>query len=139
MNLGRYKYYKCIFFAAMVYDIVLGIIFTFSFKQAFSWIGIAHKLPQYDAYISLIGAFLFVIGIAYLLIFLGDLRRNLDLIIVGALYKFAYSAVGIYYFIVGEIPHIIFLALFGVIDVIFLILMVECAIYLRKIPVSKTE
>jgi len=132
VNPGRKKYYKGVFFTTGVYDIVLGIIFTFFYKQAFGWIGIADRLPNYGAYLSLIGAFLFVIGVAYFLIYLGDLRRNLDLIIIGALYKLAYSGVALYYFIVGEYPHIIFLALFGVIDIIFLFMMLECIIFLHR-------
>jgi hypothetical protein len=128
----RNRYYKGIFLAATIYDISLGIIFTFFFKQAFAVLGIANNLPRYGAYIALIGAFLFVIGVAYLLIFLGDLRKNLDLIIVGALYKFAYFAVAIFYFAIGEYPHIIFLALFGIVDLVFFIMMTECAIHLRK-------
>jgi len=132
MSQLRNRYYKGIFLAATIYDISLGIIFTFLFKQAFAVLGIAYKLPRYGAYIALIGAFLFVIGVAYLLIFLGDLRKNLNLIIVGALYKFAYCAVAIFYFAIGEYPHIIFLTLFGIIDLIFFVMMTECAIYLRK-------
>lgn len=129
----REKYYRSLFLAATVYDISLGIIFTFFYKFAFSLIGIPEKLPRYGAYISLIGAFLFVIGVAYLLIYLGDLRKNRDLIIVGALYKLAYSAVAIFYFAIGDYPHIIFLALFGVIDIIFFVMMTECATYISKI------
>ncbi len=139
MNPGREKYYKGVFFVAMLYDIILGIIFTFFFKQAFGWIGIAHKLPNYGAYLSLIGSFLFIIGVAYFLIFRGDLRRNLDLIIVGTLYKLAYFGVAIYYLIVGDYPHIIFLALFGVIDIIFFFMMLECIIFLRRIHVTEKK
>lgn len=128
----REKYYRSLFLAAAVYDISLGIIFTIFYKFAFSLIGIPEKLPRYGAYISLIGAFLFVIGVAYLLIYLGDLRKNRDLIIVGALYKLAYSAVAIFYLAIGDYPHIIFLALFGVIDIIFFVMMTECATCISK-------
>lgn len=132
MSSLREKYYRSLFLAAAVYDISLGIIFTFFYKFAFSLIGIPEKLPRYGAYISLIGAFLFVIGVAYLLIYLGDLRKNRDLIIVGALYKLAYSTVAIFYLAIGDYPHIIFLALFGVIDIIFFVMMTECATYISK-------
>jgi hypothetical protein len=132
MSSLRNKYYKGIFLAATIYDTFLGIIFTFFYKQAFAVLGIVNKLPGYGAYLSLIGSFLFVIGVAYLLIFLGDLRKNLDLIIVGTLYKFAYFAVAIFYFAIGEYPHIIFLTLFGIVDLVFFVMMTECAIYLRK-------
>ena len=132
MNPSREKYYKGLFLIAAVYDVFLGIIFTFFFKHAFAILGIADKLPRYGSYISLIGAFLFVIGIAYLLIYLGDLRKNRDLIIVGTLYKLAYCSIAIFYFAIGDYPHIIFLALFGVIDLIFFGMMTECSIFVSK-------
>jgi len=131
MNPAREKYYRGLFLAGTIYDIPLGIIFMFFFKYPFELLGITEKIPK-GAYISLIGAFLFVIGIAYLLIYLGDLLKNRDLIIVGALYKLAYCSIGIYYFAIGDYPHIIFIALFGVIDLIFFVLMAECAIFINK-------
>jgi hypothetical protein len=137
MSHGREKYYKTVFLIAAVYDIVLGIIFTFFYEFAFNLLGIAHELPNYGAYLSLIGSFLFVIGIAYLLIFLGDLKRNLQLIIVGTLYKLAYSSVAIFYLIIGEYPHIVFISVFGVMDFIFFIMMLECAVHIRRLLKSE--
>lgn len=133
MSRGREKYYRTVFLIAAVYDIVLGIIFTFFYEFAFELLGISYELPNYGAYLSLIGSFLFVIGIAYLLIFLGDLKRNFHLIIVGTLYKLAYSSVAIFYLIIGEYPHIIFISLFGALDMVFFIMMLECSIYIRKL------
>ncbi|MBC8215439.1 MAG: hypothetical protein ISS10_02435 [Candidatus Marinimicrobia bacterium] len=133
MNPKRESFYRGLFLTASVYDIVLGIIFTFFFKAAFGVLGIAHKLPEFSAYISLIGAFLFVIGIAYWLIYRGDLIKNHDLILVGALYKVAYSAIAFFYYFVGDIPHILFVSLFGVADLVFLTLMVNCYLYIGKL------
>jgi len=132
MNVLRKKFYKGLFLTATIYDIFLGIIFTFFCRFAFELIGIPEKLPKFGGYLSLIGAFLFVIGVAYYLIYRGDLQKNRDLIIVGALYKLAYCAIVFYYFAIGEIPHMIFLTLFGVVDLIMFVLMVECLIFLRK-------
>ena len=81
----------------------------------------------------MIGAFLFVIGVAYYLIYRGDFQKNRDLILIGALYKLAYCATAFFYSTIGDIPHMIFLSLFGVVDLIMFILMVECLIFLRKI------
>ncbi len=134
MNTAREKYYRVLFLIAAVYDIGLGIIFTFFHEPAFGMLSIADKLPEFRGYLSLIGAFLFVIGCAYWLIFRGDLRRNRDLIAVGALYKLAYSATAFYYFAAGNVPHVIFVAVFGVADFIFLILMLECSMFLRRAP-----
>jgi hypothetical protein len=131
MNPAREKYYKVMFLVTAVYDIALGIVFTFFHEPAFRFLGIAEKLPEFRGYLSLIGAFLFVIGCAYWLIFLGDLQKNRDLITVGALYKLAYSAIAFYYYAIGNVPHVIFVAVFGVADFIFLIMMVECRLFLR--------
>ena len=76
MSAAREKYYRMLFLTAAVYDIVLGIIFTLFYAKAFTMLGIADKLPQYGGYISLIGAFLFVIGVAYWLIYKGDLKQT---------------------------------------------------------------
>ena len=132
MIASRERFYKGLFLVAAIYDIFLGIIFTFSSKFVFRLLNISDMLPEFGGFISLIGAFLFVIGIAYLLIFLGDLQRNRDLISIGALYKLAYCAIAFYYFSIGNVPHIIFLSLFGVADLIFFILMVECRLFLAK-------
>jgi hypothetical protein len=80
----------------------------------------------------LLGVFVLVIGVAYFLISRGDLRRNVDLILVGTLYKLAYSATAFYYWVAGGLPHIAFAALFGVADAIFFVLMVECYWFLKK-------
>ena len=132
MIASRKRFYKGLFLVAAIYDIFLGIIFTFFSKFVFKLLKISEMLPEFGGYLSLIGAFLFVIGIAYLLIFLGDLQRNRDLISVGALYKLAYCAIAFYYFAIGDVPHIIFLSLFGVTDLVFFILMVECRLFLAK-------
>ena len=129
----REKYYKILFLIAAFYDIFLGIVFTFFYKLAFKLLGISETLPEFGGYISLIGAFLFVIGVAYYLIYRGDLVKNRDLIMIGALYKLAYCAVAFFYFAIGEIPHILFLCLFGVVDFIMFVLMMECFVFLGKI------
>ena len=73
-----------------------------------------------------------VIGIAYFLIARGDLRRNADLILVGTLYKLAYSGTAFYYWSQGNLPHIAFATLFAVADGVFFILMAECCWFLKK-------
>jgi hypothetical protein len=129
----RVKYYKILFLIASIYDIFLGVVFIFFYKFVFESLEISEKIPEFGGYISMIGAFLFVIGVAYYLIYRGDLIKNRDLIMVGALYKLAYCSTAFYYFTIGEIPHILFISLFGVIDFIMFVLMVECFIFLRRI------
>jgi len=132
MNPAKEKYYRSLFGVAAAYDILLGIVFTFFPARAFGALGIADKLPQFSGYIVLLGAFVFVIGVAYYLVSRGDLRRNLDLILVGVLYKLAYFAIVFFYWFAGNLPHVIFGALFGVADLIFFVLMAECYLCLRE-------
>ena len=132
MSESRLKYYKGLFLVAAVYDIILGIVFTFFTASAFDLFGIPEKLPEFIGYLTLIGAYLLIIGVAYYLIYKGDLYKNRDLILIGVLYKFAYCTITFYYFLIGDIPHILFLALFGVLDLIMFILMMECYITVRK-------
>jgi hypothetical protein len=133
MSPKREKFYRTLFLIASVYDVSLGIIFTFFFRAPFEILGIADKMPASGSYLSLIGAFLFVIGVAYYLIYRGNLLRNRDLVTVGTLYKLAYCLIVVYYALVGDIPHMIFVLLFGGCDFIFFILMLECRLYLQKI------
>lgn len=133
MSPARTRTYRGLFLVAAIYDIVLGIVFTFFAGPAFDLLDIRDEMPE-GGYIPLIGAFLFVIGIAYVLIYRGDLWRNRDLILVGVLYKLAYSAIAFTFWAMGEVPHIVFPALFGVVDAVFFVLMLECWIYLRRHP-----
>ena len=133
MESSRQIFYRGLFLVAAIYDVVLGIVFTFFGGWAFDLLGIRDKMPG-GAYVPLLGAFLFVIGAAYFLIYRGDLYRNWDLIVVGALYKLAYSSIAFVFWAIGQIPHALFAVLFGVADAVFLVLMLECLIYLRAHP-----
>jgi uncharacterized membrane protein HdeD (DUF308 family) len=126
MSSAKEKYYRSLFAIAGVYDVLLGITFTFFPARAFAALGIGEKLPAFGGYLTLLGAFVLVIGVAYFLIARGDLRRNADLILVGTLYKLAYSATAFYYWSAGGLPHIAFAAVFGVADAVFFVLMAEC-------------
>lgn len=133
MTASRNRFYRGLFLVAAIYDLALGFVFVFFNRWAFELLGIEDKLPE-DAYIPLIGAFLFVIGVAYVLIFLGDLWRNFDLIVVGTLYKIAYASIALWAFLVDKTPHWSLAAIFGIADAIFFILMIECLVYLRRHP-----
>ena len=132
MKSAKEKYYRGLYTIAAFYDLVLGITFTFFPGRAFAALGISEKLPVFGGYVTLLGAFVLVIGIAYGLISRGDLLRNADLILIGALYKLAYSATAFYYWAVGGLPHIAFAALFGVADAVFFVLMAECWLRLER-------
>lgn len=137
MDANREKRYRALFLVAAVYDVVLGITFTFFHTWAFDVLGIGDEAPQ-GAYIPLLGVFVLVIGIAYYLIYLGDLQKNRDLVLVGTLYKLAYASITIVFGVAGDAPHALFV-LFGVFDAIFLALMAECWLYLRKLDAAPTS
>jgi hypothetical protein len=128
----RQKLYKGLFLTAAVYDLVLGIVFLFFARQAFGLLGAENALPEHGGFVWLIGAFLFVIGIGYWLIYRGDLQRNRDLIAIGSLYKLAYVAVALFTLAVGEYPHLSFVLIFGTADLVFFVLMTECWAFLGR-------
>jgi formate/nitrite transporter FocA (FNT family) len=137
MSPQRERYYRVVFLLAAVYDLVLGTIFTFFHTWAFELLDIADEDPG-SGYVPLIGAFLFVIGVAYFLIYRGDLVRNVDLIAVGTLYKLAYSAIAFWFWIViDDVPHILFPALFGVVDLLMFVAMAECWLTVRRISAGR--
>ena len=115
---------------------MLGIAFIFFRRPIYAALGISDKLPAFGGYLTLLGVFVLVIGVAYALIARGDLRRNADLILVGALYKAAYATTAFYYWALGNLPHIAFGAVFGVADTLFFVLMVECYLQLKREPKS---
>ena len=138
MGDARMRWYKGLFVTAAVYDTVLGIVFLFFGRWAFDALDIAEKYPE-GGFLPLIGAFVLVLGIGYFLVWSGDLWKNRDLVTVGALYKLAYTGVGLFVALTGEVPHALFLWGFGVADGLFFLLMLECVVYLfRHHPVEVT-
>jgi hypothetical protein len=127
----RQRYYRGLFAVAAAYDIVLGIIFLFFGRWAFDALDIEDKYPE-GGFLPLIGAFVLVLGIGYYLIWRADLWRNRDLVTIGALYKLAYTGVGIYVAVADEVPHALFLWGFGVADAVFFVLMLECVVFLYR-------
>ena len=130
MSSQRERFYRGVFLAACVYDVALGIIFTFFHEWAFD--ALDAEVAAEDGLLPLVGSFLFVIGVAYYLIYRGDLWRNRDLIVIGAVYKAAYAAVAFGTAILADVPHWAFVGVFGVADVVFLVLMVECLVHLHQ-------
>jgi len=131
MSPVKEKYYRSLFTLSAVYDVLLGVTFMFFAERAFAALGISDKLPAIRGYLTLLGAFVLVIGIAYFLIARGDLKRNVDLILVGVLYKLAYAGTAFYWY-QGHLPHVAFGALFGVADAVFFVLMAECYMLLKR-------
>ena len=133
MSPSRERWYRTLFWIAAVYDLTLGIAFLFFYRPIFRMLDRESAIPEHTSFLSLIAAFLFVIGVAYVYIAVGDFVRNRDLITVGALYKLAYFSVTLWYLIGGVYPHIVFFVVFGLADLAFLIAIVECRWTIRKI------
>lgn len=123
------RYYRGLFLVAAIYDLVLGVVFTFFHRPAFELLDVT---PPEGGYIQLLGSFLFVIGVAYYLIWRGDLARNRDMIAIGTLYKLAYASIAFIFWAIGDIPHVAFAAVFGLADLVFFVLMLECWLYLGR-------
>lgn len=128
MNNSRKGYYRTLFLTAAFYDFSLGIIFLFFYKPLFHALKI--PIPSDPSYLSLSAAFVFVLGVAYYLIY-RNIEANRDLAKIGTIYKAAYVLIGLYYFLFSSVPHMIFI-LFAVIDFIFLILFVDFLMRTKK-------
>jgi hypothetical protein len=131
MNPSKNTWYRTLFSISAVYDLVLGGVFTFIPATVFGALGIGDKLPAFTAYITLPGTFVMVIGIACAFVARGDFQRNASLILVCALYKLAYAATVIYYWVTMGLPHNAFGAL-AIADAIFFVLMLECFFSTRR-------
>lgn len=132
MNTAKEKYYHILFAGAAAYDLALGVTFTFFPAPAFGLLGIGDKLPAFGGYLTLLGAFVLALGCGYALVARGDLRRNADLVLTGALFKLAYAATAFFYWAQGTLPHAAFGAVFGVADAVFFVLMMECRLALAR-------
>lgn len=126
MSIPNERWCRLLFLVAAIYDLTLGVIFTFFYGWAFRLLGVESAIPEYEGLLVLIGAFLFVIGVAYAFIYRGELHRNVDLIGVGTLYKAAYFLVALVFLGLDGLPHPVFFWVFGIADFIFFVLMYRC-------------
>jgi peptidoglycan/LPS O-acetylase OafA/YrhL len=128
--MNHLKVAKGTFLLTAVYDLLLGFIFLFCYKYAFELLGIT--LPTYPEYLQMSAAFVFVLGIGYLFIYL-HMERNRDLWILGILYKVAYAALVYYYYFVAGTANPAFLYL-AIIDTAFLVpmLLLYPKVYKKK-------
>lgn len=109
--------YRTFFGVAALYDLILGAAFFFGYGPMFEMLGIA--LPNNTSYIHLTAAFVFVQGLGYWFVYQAPIA-NRGIAKIGVAYKFAFAGLSIYYFLIGELLHPVFL-LFGLLDIGFLI------------------
>ena len=109
--------WKPFFLIAGLYDVLLGVAFFVFGEQILEWVGM--ELPPHIAYIQLAAVFIAVQGLSYLLVWV-DPPRFMGLVIIGVVYKLAYSGLALWYLIIGELPNDFFIP-WALIDIIFLV------------------
>lgn len=132
MNQSKENFYRGVFAVAAIYDIILGIAFMFFHKGVFKMLAISEKAEGSGPYLALIGAFLFALGIGYAYVTFKNLDENKGLILIGSFFKFAYFITALWYYAIDQLPHISFLAVFGVIDLIMGMIMLQCFVTLNR-------
>lgn len=120
-------FFKNLFLIAAVYDFVLGILFFFFYKSILNYFNI--PVPEIPAYLQMCAAFVIAIGMGYYFVY-KNLYKNIDLVKLGIVYKFAYSFVVIYFYLTG-LDYLIFLIL-AICDIIFMILFIWFLVYANK-------
>jgi hypothetical protein len=118
------KFFEKLFLVAAVYDFVLGILFFFFYRQIFNLFNIA--IPDFPAYLQMSAAFVIAMGIGYYFVY-KNLYRNIDLVKLGVVYKFAYSSVVIYFYLTN-LANLVFLW-FAVFDIIFMLFFIWFLVY----------
>ncbi len=108
---------RLLFAVAAIYDIALGLAFTFLYDPILDALDIVP--PDNKSYIHLASVFVLVQGLSYLIV-ARNVRANAGLVLAGMLYKAGYSLVALYYLAIDELLHWVFFAL-GVVDLLFLI------------------
>ena len=122
MEMMKRRFYRAVFMVVGCVDLILGFSFVFFFRGIYSLLDI--QLPDKAAYVHLAAAFVFVQGLAYLLVYF-NMERNIDLVRVGAVTKAAYICVAFYHWAAGTLPHAMFV-LFGFLDLVLLLLFILC-------------
>ena len=117
MRAADWPGWRPFFLIAGLYDVLLGLAFFFFGEAILEWVGM--ELPPHIAYIQLAAVFIFVQGLSYLLVWT-DPPRYLGLVIIGVVYKIAYSGLALWYLAIGELPSDFFIP-WAIIDVFFLI------------------
>jgi hypothetical protein len=117
-----------LFWLVGVYDFGLGIAFLLFYEPLFEALDIAK--PETGAYVHLAAALIAIQGVGYFLVARRP-RRNVDLVLIGVLYKLAYSGLALYYWLIDEAPHEIFLW-FGLVDALILTAFVAFLLVARR-------
>jgi len=119
-HLKREGVYRNLFLVAALYDFVLGFSFFLFWPFIFDHI-LKIPYPNYPAFYQAAAAFIFNMGIGFYFVY-RNMYRNIDIVKVGIYFKLFYTGLAFFYVFVEKMPWI--LALFGFLDLIFIVFFV---------------
>jgi len=119
-HLRKEKGYRNLFLVAALYDFVLGFSFFLFWPFIFDHI-LKIPYPNYPAFYQAAAAFIFNMGIGFYFVY-RNMYRNIDIVKVGIYFKLFYTGLAFFYVFVEKMPWI--LALFGFLDLIFIVFFV---------------
>jgi hypothetical protein len=119
-HLKREGIYRNLFLVAALYDFVLGFSFFLFWPFIFDHI-LKIPYPNYPAFYQAAAAFIFNMGIGFYFVY-RNMYRNIDIVKVGIAFKLFYTGLAFFYVFVEKMPWI--LALFGFLDLIFIVFFV---------------
>ena len=119
-HLRKEKGYRNLFLVAALYDFVLGFSFFLFWPFNFDHI-LKIPYPNYPAFYQAAAAFIFNMGIGFYFVY-RNMYRNIDIVKVGIYFKLFYTGLAFFYVFVEKMPWI--LALFGFLDLIFIVFFV---------------
>jgi len=125
-HLKREGGYRNLFLVAALYDFVLGFFFFLFWPFIFDHI-LNIPYPNYPAFYQAAAAFIFNMGIGFYFVY-RNMYRNIDIVKVGIAFKLFYTGLAFFYVFVEKMPWI--LALFGFLDLIFIVFFV---LFLRAV------
>jgi hypothetical protein len=125
-HLKREGVYLNLFLVAALYDFVLGFFFFLFWPFIFDHI-LKIPYPNYPAFYQAAAAFIFNMGIGFYFVY-RNMYRNIDIVKVGIAFKLFYTGLAFFYVFVEKMPWI--LALFGFLDLIFIVFFV---LFLRAV------
>jgi hypothetical protein len=125
-HLRKEKGYRNLFLVAALYDFVLGFFFFLFWPFIFDHI-LKIPYPNYLAFYQAAAAFIFNMGIGFYFVY-RNMYRNIDIVKVGIAFKLFYTGLAFFYVFVEKMPWI--LALFGFLDLIFIVFFV---LFLRAV------
>ena len=127
MENNKDSFFRGLFLAAAVYDLILGVVFFIFYKPVYAFFNIA--LPDYPMYLQMAAAFVIAMGVGYYFIYT-NLYGNIDLVKLGIVYKSAYIGITSYFYF-ANLADVAFFW-FAIFDAGFLVLFVWFLVYARK-------